>query len=136
MALLNMTMTDSAISVFTFKYDINFWRPVTAIHQGDTDFNEATQADPSWIPESVTTPQHPEYPAGHPATCMAGVRVIMTLVGNDIPLTTTSTTAREGRARSYENVEAFAKVWNLPGRTRRRLSDRAFGCWSFGGRTP
>ena len=40
---------------------------------------------------------------------MSGARVIMTLFGNDIPLTTTTTTAREGRARSYENVEAFAK---------------------------
>lgn len=109
MALMNMTMTDSAISVFTFKYDQNFWRPVTAIRQGDTDFNEATQADTTWLPESVTTPQHPEYPAGHPATCMSGMQVVMSLVGNDIPLTTTTTTAREGRARSCENVEAFAE---------------------------
>ena len=42
------------------------WRPLTAITLADTDGVADTVADPAWLP-LVTTPSHPEYPAGHPA---------------------------------------------------------------------
>ena len=41
------------------------WRPVTAIPLAGTDGNAETAPDPDWLP-LVTTPSHPEYPAGHP----------------------------------------------------------------------
>ena len=37
------------IGVFDAKYHYNFWRPATAIRNGDIDGNEATQREPSWI---------------------------------------------------------------------------------------
>jgi hypothetical protein len=46
------------------KYHFAFWRPYTAIHEADTDGNDATSADSSWIPLDPT-PGHPEYPANH-----------------------------------------------------------------------
>jgi hypothetical protein len=55
---------DAIISVFDSKYHFNFWRPVTAIHAGDTDGNALTEADLSWQP-LVVTPPHPEYPSAH-----------------------------------------------------------------------
>ena len=49
-ALLNVATMDAIQSVFEAKYVSNFWRPVTAIHEADTDGNPATAADPSWLP--------------------------------------------------------------------------------------
>ena len=55
-------MDDAAIAVFDAKYHYGFWRPITAIRNGDTDGNDATERDASWVP-FIDTPMHPEYPA-------------------------------------------------------------------------
>ena len=47
------------------KYTDLFWRPVTAIRQGDGSGQDAELADPQWAPE-LSTPPHPEYPSGAP----------------------------------------------------------------------
>src|SRR6185503_21247286 len=49
-ALLNLAMADAGIAVWDAKYIYNFWRPVTAIQQADTDGNPETEADPNWTP--------------------------------------------------------------------------------------
>jgi hypothetical protein len=70
--LYAMTFTaygDSFIGCLNAKYHFNFWRPVTAIQQGDTDGNPATIGDPNWLP-LAPTPNHPEYPAAH--GCVTG----------------------------------------------------------------
>ena len=41
-ALLNIAMADAAISAWDAKYTFNNWRPVTAIRNGDSDGNAAT----------------------------------------------------------------------------------------------
>ena len=40
-----MAMDDALIAVFDAKYNYNFWRPVTAIRNGDLDGNDATERD-------------------------------------------------------------------------------------------
>jgi len=52
------------------------WRPVTSIPLADTDGNPETDADPDWLP-LVTTPSHPEYPAGHPGLNGAAATVLL-----------------------------------------------------------
>ena len=47
-ALAAMAMDDALIAVFDAKYAYNFWRPVTAIRNGDLDGNDATDRDPGW----------------------------------------------------------------------------------------
>ena len=42
----------------------NFWRPVTAIQEGETDGNPATAPDSKWI-SLITTPPFPDYISGH-----------------------------------------------------------------------
>jgi hypothetical protein len=64
LARLHLGIADALVAVFDSKYYYNFWRPVTAIHAGDTDDNSLTEVDPSWTPLAVTPP-HPEYPAAH-----------------------------------------------------------------------
>ena len=65
-AAMAQAMDDALISVFEAKYHYNFWRPVTAIRNGDIDGNDATVAEPRWAP-LVETPMHPEYPSGTPS---------------------------------------------------------------------
>jgi hypothetical protein len=61
-ALLNMGLANNYIVNWDAKYTYNFWRPVTAIRNGDHDGNDATEPDAGWTP-SNTTPLHPEYPS-------------------------------------------------------------------------
>ena len=63
-AQLYVTSMDAIIAGWDGKYHFNFWRPVTAIRAGDSDGNDNTVADLSWLPLAVT-PNHPEYPAAH-----------------------------------------------------------------------
>jgi hypothetical protein len=63
-ALVEMAVADSYIAVFEAKYAYNFWRPVTAIRNGDIDGNDATERDAAWEP-LIDTPLHPEYPCAH-----------------------------------------------------------------------
>ena len=70
-ALYAMAMADSYIAVFDAKYTYNFWRPVTAIRNGDIDGNDATERDPAWEP-FIATPMHPEYPCAHCINSAAG----------------------------------------------------------------
>ena len=64
MALAAVAMNDALIAVLDAKYHYNFWRPVTAIRNGDLDHNPATDRDATWQP-LADTPMHPEYPCAH-----------------------------------------------------------------------
>jgi len=68
-------MDDAIIAVFDAKYFYNFWRPLTAIRNGDIDGNPATERDASWTP-FIDTPMHPSirartasYRARWPRSC-------------------------------------------------------------------
>ncbi|HZR31675.1 MAG TPA: vanadium-dependent haloperoxidase, partial [Terriglobales bacterium] len=64
LAMLSVAFTDGGIGCFNAKYHFSFWRPVTAIPNGDLDGNPDTEADPTWLP-LAPTPPHPEFPAAH-----------------------------------------------------------------------
>ena len=68
-------LTDLATSVFDAEYAYLFWRPVTAIRNADLDDNGGTVVDMVGSP-FLTTPPHPEYPAGHGVIQTAGTRVL------------------------------------------------------------
>jgi CorA-like Mg2+ transporter protein len=67
---LSMASANSFITDWDAKFTYNFWRPVTAIRNGDQDGNDATDRDATWTP-LVPTPMHPEYPSQ--AAVSAGV---------------------------------------------------------------
>ena len=64
MALVGLGLTDAIIAVLEAKYHYNFWRPITAIRNGDIDGNPTTEREGTWLP-IVATPMHPEYPCAH-----------------------------------------------------------------------
>ncbi|HEY6642158.1 vanadium-dependent haloperoxidase [Povalibacter sp.] len=66
-ALVSFAAADSQISIYETKYLYNYWRPITAIQEGDRDGNPWTRGDASWTP-FITTPPYPDYSSG--ANCL------------------------------------------------------------------
>jgi len=107
LAIAGQVMDDALIAVMDAKYHYNFWRPITAIRNGDIDGNDATERDPSWTP-FIGTPMHPEYPCAHCIISGAVGAVLQAEIGaGPMPtLTTTSVTAK-GAARSWTKIDDF-----------------------------
>lgn len=68
-AMLNLAGADSLISCWDDKAFWSFWRPITAIHEGDNDGNPRTMGDTEWTSFSVSPP-YPEHPSGY--NCVTG----------------------------------------------------------------
>ena len=49
-AMENLAAADALIGCWNDKYYWQFWRPITAIREANTDGNPATEADPTWLP--------------------------------------------------------------------------------------
>lgn len=116
-ALVNMAAADALVAVFDAKYAYEFWRPITAIRNGDGDGNEATAPDPRWLP-LVETPMHPEYPCAHCITAGAVAEVLESEFGKGAvtPIEMTSPTApgvthRWTRLADYVAEVDQARIW-------------------------
>src|SRR5271157_1289801 len=83
-ALVEMAVADAYVAVFDAKYTFNFWRPITAIRNGDTDGNDATIRDAGWEPV-IDTPLHPEYPCAHCITSGAARAVSLSMTSASAP---------------------------------------------------
>lgn len=106
-AAVAQAMDDALLAVFDAKYSYNFWRPVTAIRNGDLDGNEATERDASWTP-FIDTPMHPEYPCAHCTVAAAVGTVLQAEVGTGpMPALTTSSYLAKGPARSWARIDDF-----------------------------
>jgi hypothetical protein len=86
---LNIALADAAIASWDTKYTDSFWRPITAIRNGDLDGNSATAVDATWT-SLLTTPPHPSYTSGHSTFSAAGAAVLGTLFGDNVSFTVTS----------------------------------------------
>ena len=108
-ALLNMGMANTFINDWDAKFTYNFWRPVTAIRNGDIDGNDATEGDLSWTPSNAT-PMHPEYPSQ--AAIVAGVseRLLELVVpsAQSVPVTATDLLDPQ-KKRQFSNVKQLAE---------------------------
>jgi hypothetical protein len=107
LAVATQAMDDTLIAVTDAKFHYNFWRPITAIRNGDRDDNDATERDASWVP-FIDTPMHPEYPCAHCALSGAVATVLEAEIGGGTmpTLRATSPTA-PGMERSWTTFEAF-----------------------------
>jgi PAP2 superfamily len=109
LAVTAQAMDDALIAVFDAKYHYNFWRPITAIRNGDTYGNEATKRDATWVP-FIDTPMHPEYPCAHCITAATIGAILQAEVGTGpMPkLSTTSSTAPDV-VRSWTRIDDFVQ---------------------------
>ncbi|MBS0149566.1 MAG: vanadium-dependent haloperoxidase [Nitrospira sp.] len=106
-AAVTQASDDGLIAVFDAKYHYGFWRPLTAIRNGDIDGNDATERAESWVP-FIETPMHPEYPCAHCITAGAVGTVLKAEIGNNpMPVLTTSSHAAGDITRSWTRVDDF-----------------------------
>ena len=81
-ALANMAGADALITSWDSKTHYVFWRPLTAIQEGDHDDNPLTAGDPAWQP-LINNPNYPDYTSG--ANCLTGAmtRTLQLFFGRD-----------------------------------------------------
>jgi hypothetical protein len=81
-ALLTTSVSDAFVAVYDAKYTYDFWRPVTAIHAGDTDGNPLTAGDPNWT-SLLAAPNHPSYFSAHASADGAAAAILLGLLGDE-----------------------------------------------------
>jgi hypothetical protein len=116
-AAADMAVADGLITVWAEKLRTTYWRPSTAIQQGDADGNPATTVDPTWTP-LIANPPYPDYPSGYNVVAAATARALHRLFGPDIALTLTFTPVggtTQTRTFAHEsdltNAVVDARIW-------------------------
>jgi len=104
---VTQAIDDAMIAVFEAKYYYNFWRPITAIRNGDIDENDATEREPTWTP-FINTPMHPEYPCAHCIVSGSVGTVLEAELANGQLQVFATTSATAGNAR-----RTWAKIEDL-----------------------
>jgi hypothetical protein len=108
-ALANLAMADAGITAWDTKFHYIFWRPVTAIQEGDNDGNPDTAGDPNWRP-LINTPNYPEYTSGANNVTGAITRVLALFFGTDQTAFSVGTTnpAAPQQTRTYNRFSDAA----------------------------
>lgn len=108
-ALLNMGVANTFINDWDAKFTYNFWRPLTAIRNGDKDDNDATERDPGWTPLNAT-PMHPEYPSQATIICGVVVGIMESVFGPNpaVPFTVTDL-VDPTKKRDYKSIAEMAR---------------------------
>jgi len=126
LALANLAAADAGIAVWDSKLHYNYWRPITAIREGDNDGNESTVGDINWtpfiqsshFPAGSQTPPYQDYVSGANGLTGAYVTVLQLFFGTDrVPFeiykTTPASVAICMNPRSYRRFsEAADEVVN------------------------
>ena len=117
MALASVALADAYIAGMDAKYHYEFWRPITAIRNGDIDDNPATEPDPTWQPID-NTPMHPEYPCAHCVNSAALAAVVEGLLGTaDVPEIVMTSPTAPGVTHRWTNIRAYtdevsqSRIW-------------------------
>jgi hypothetical protein len=114
-ALANLAMADAFITAWDSKRHFNFWRPITAVQQGDDDPNAHTTGDPAflWL---INTPPYPDYTSGANNLTGAFTRTLRLFLGKDkLHFTVTSNAPQLAaaddprRTRTYERISDLAE---------------------------
>ncbi len=108
-AIVTGAINDAEIAVLEAKYHYQFWRPITAVRNGDRDGNDATERDPDWTP-LIATPMHPEYPCAHCVIASTITTVIRAEIGREpLPTLSTHSNTLRGTTRYWTRTEDLVK---------------------------
>jgi len=81
--LANLAAADALIAAWDGKRFYHFWRPMTAIQNGNDDGNPRTAGDATWLPQIPTNnPPYPEFPSGANSLTGAMTRTLERFFGN------------------------------------------------------
>jgi hypothetical protein len=108
-ALVNLSLADGVIAFYDAKYVYNFWRPVTAIREADTDNNPETVADPNWLAEVTNTTPDPSYPGAHAVLSAAASSVLNSVLHHDHFDFIVTSEVLPGTTRSFRGFSAAAQ---------------------------
>jgi hypothetical protein len=107
MAVATAAEADAAIAVMDAKYKYAFWRPITAIRNGDIDGHDATEREATWQPID-NTPMHPEYPCAHCIISSAVANAVEAMLETaDIPEVSMTSPTAPGVTHSWTNLRAY-----------------------------
>ncbi len=81
-AMLGMANADSVITCWADKGHWAFWRPSTAIPNGERDGNPTTVGDPAWAP-LLPDPPYPDHPSGFNCSAAAFMHTATAFFGTD-----------------------------------------------------
>ena len=108
MAVITAAEADAMIAVLDAKYKYAFWRPITAIRNGDIDGNAATEREATWQPID-NTPMHPEYPCAHCIVSSTVASAVEAMLGTaEIPEVTMTSPTAPGVTHRWTNLHAYA----------------------------
>ena len=111
LALVNFALADGFIAGFDAKYHFRFWRPYTAVRKADADGNDATHADPNWLPLEAPEffiPPVPDYPSTHSVLGAAAAEVLIRNFGDHVSFDVVSTSL-PGVIRHFDSISAAAR---------------------------
>jgi hypothetical protein len=109
LAVSGQAMVDAIDAVFDAKYKYHFWRPFTAIRNGDQDGNDTTERDAGWLP-LIETPMHPEYPCAHCTIAASLGAVLKVEIGSGpTPRLSSTSPTLPGVTRTWTSVDAFTQ---------------------------
>jgi hypothetical protein len=104
-AAVTSAISDAEVAVFEAKYYYQFWRPITAIRNGDRDNNPKTERDAGWQP-MIVTPMQPEYPCAHCVVAATIATVIRIEVGREpLPVLSSTSNTAPGVTRYWTRTE-------------------------------
>ena len=105
LALVNLSAADALIVSWNNKRTYNFWRPSTAIAEGDNDGNPRTAGDPLWLP-LINDPPYPDYTSGASSITSAFMRTLALFFDDDTYTFTVTTTVAGHPVRTYSRFSA------------------------------
>jgi hypothetical protein len=106
-ALVSMATADAIITCWDTKIHYNFWRPITAIREGENDGNPDTAGNPAW-PSFFNAPNYPDYTSG--ANNVSGATTtILTLLFGDRETFTLHSNVANTVPRSYTRLSDVAR---------------------------
>ena len=81
-ALAGLAFADAVITAWDSKFHYQFWRPITAIREGNHDGNPKTIGDPTWEP-LLNTPPYPDHTSGANNVTGAMTRILQLFFRTD-----------------------------------------------------
>ena len=98
-----MSQADTIIGVWDAKFHYNYWRPLTAIRNGDVDGNPNTAGDATWD-SLINNPAYPDYTSGANGVSSSALYSLEHILETDnveFTMTTTNTGPTNQDTRNY-----------------------------------
>ncbi|MFN0078680.1 MAG: vanadium-dependent haloperoxidase [Prosthecobacter sp.] len=108
-AAVNVAMADAGITAMATSYDTQFWRPETAIANGDADGNASTDVDAAWAP-LINSPSFPEYVALGGTLSEAAAAVLASYLGDNVAFSLGSDINGDGSTDLIRNFTSFSQA--------------------------